>query len=277
MRKRRIGVVGALGLAMAVAIPGTALASGTQNVEAGFTPEKNANVTFPAPSANLSDQFSKNGTIRFHLFLSNIVGQPPALQTVDIHAPEELKFNTKGLARCDPAIIEGTTPEDARAACPDAQIGTGSATALGIPQPGGVTLFNGTEQNGNPTTLFHTFTANVPIVLVAEMQDSPLQGYGTLFHTPVSTTVGGGVPPGIVITDTDFTNSKTYKDKKILKKAKKAKKKGNTKKYKKLKKKAKKSWVQAECTDGTLTTQVDFIHAPPEPTQSPTAEQPCTS
>jgi hypothetical protein len=277
MRKRRISYVGALGLALAVAVPGTALASGTQNVEAGFTPEKNATVNFPAPSADLSNKFSKNGTIRFHLFLSNIVGAPPALETVDIHSPEELKFNTKGLAQCDPATIEGVTPTDARAACPDAQIGTGVAAAFGIAEPGEVTLFNGTEQSGNPTVLFHTFTSNVPIVLVSEMQDSPLPGYGVLFHTPVSTTVGGGVPPGIVIENTDFTLSKTYKDKKVLKKAKKAKKKGNTKKAKKLKKKAKKSWVQAKCTDGTLTTQVDFIHAPPEPTQSPTAEQPCTS
>ncbi len=277
MRKSRTCHVGALGLALAMAIPGTAMASGTQNVDAGFSPETNAAINFPTPSANLSNQFSKNGTIRFHLFLSNVVGPPPALETVDIHAPEELKFNTKGLEQCDPDSLEGLTPTDARAACPDAQIGTGAATALGIAQPGQVTLFNGTEQNGNPTTLFHTFTANVPIVLVSEMQDSPLPGYGVLFHTPVATTAGGGVPPGIVIADTDFTNGKTYKDKKILKKAKKAKKQGNTKKYKKLKKKAKKSWVQAKCTDGTLKTQVDFIHAPPEPTQSPTGEQPCTS
>ena len=106
-----------------------------------------------------------------------------------------------------------------------------------------MTLFNGTKQNGNPTVLFHTFTANVPIVLVSEMRDSPLPGYGKVFHTPVSTAVGGGVPPGIVITNTDFTLSKSFKDKKILKKAKKAKKNGNTKQLSKLKKKAKKSWV----------------------------------
>ena len=277
MRKRRMWFVGALGLVMAATVPGSAVASGTQNVEAGFSPEKNASITFPAPAANLSNKFSKAGTIRQHLFLTDIVGAPPALQTVDIHAPEELKFTSKGIDECDPASIAGQTPDQARAICPDAQLGTGQASALGIATPGPVTLFNGTKQNGNPTVLFHTFTANVPIVLVSEMQNSPLGSpYGTLFHTPVSTTVGGGVPPGIVITDTDFTLSKKYKDKKLIKKAKKAKKKGNTKKAKKLKKKAKKSWVTAECTDGTYETRVDFIHAS-EPTQSPTATQQCTS
>jgi hypothetical protein len=254
------------------------MASGTQNAEAGFSPEKNAAVNFPVPPANIGSGFSKNGTIREHLFLSGIVGAPPALQTVDIHSPEELKFTTKGIDQCDPASIEGQTPDQARAICQRAQLGTGQAAAFGIPTPGPVTLFNGTTQNGNPTVLFHTFTANVPIVLISELQNSPLGSpYGKMFHTPVSTTVGGGVPPGIVITDTDFTLSKTYKDKKLLKKAKKAKKRGDTKKAKKLKKKAKKSWVTAECTDGTLSTRVDFIHAPPEPTQSPTEEQACTS
>jgi len=193
MRKRRIGYVGGLGLALAVATPGTAMASGTQNAEAGFSPEKNAAINFPVPPANLGSGFSKNGTIREHLFLSSIVGDPPALQTVDIHAPEELKFTTKGLDQCDPTSIEGQTPDQARAICPKAQLGTGQAAAFEIPTPGPVTLFNGTTQNGNPTVLFHTFTANVPIVLISEIQNSPLGSpYGKVFHTPVSTTVGGG-------------------------------------------------------------------------------------
>ena len=127
------------------------------------------------------------------------MGSPPALQTVDIHAPEELKFTTKKLKKCDPAAIGGQTPDAARAACRKAQIGQGQTAAFGIPGAGEVTLFNGTKQNGNPTVLFHTFTANVPIVLVSEIRNSPLGSpYGKVFHTPVSTAVGGGVPPSIV-------------------------------------------------------------------------------
>jgi hypothetical protein len=277
-KKRRILYAGALGLLLAVVVSGTAVAGGTQNVQAAFSPQKSASVSFPASTVNLPDGFSKSGTIRQRLFLTDIVGEPPALQTVDIHAPDELKFTTKGIDRCDPASIENLTPEAARGECSKALLGRGSTRVLGIPQPGLVTLFNGTKQNGNPTVLFHTFTVNLPIVLVSELQDSPLgPPYGRMFHTLVSTTAGGGVPPGIVITDTDFTLSKAFKDKKIAKKAKKAKKKGNTKKAKKLKKKAKKSWVKGKCTDGTLETRVDFIHASPEPTQSPTIQQQCTS
>jgi hypothetical protein len=258
MRKHRCCYVGALGLALAVAVPASAMASGIQNNDSAFSPQKNASLSLPAPTANLSGKFSKNGTIREHLFLSNIMGSPPALETVDIHAPEELKFTTKKLKKCNPAAIEGQTPDAARAACRKAQIGQGQTAVFGVPTPGAVTLFNGTTQNGNPTVLFHTFTANVPIVLVSEIRNSPLGSpYGKMFHTPVSTTVGGGVPPGLVIEDTDYTISKTWK-------------------VKKGKRKKKVSWVTGKCTDGVLETRVDFIHAAPEPTQSPTGQQECT-
>jgi hypothetical protein len=258
MRKHRFCYVGALGLALAVAGPATAMASGIQNNDSAFSSQKSASPTLPAPTADLSDKFSKNGTIRQHLFLTNVVGSPPALETVDIHAPEELKFTTKKLKKCNPAAIQGKTPDAARAVCRKAQIGQGQAVVFGIPAAGAITLFNGTKQNGNPTVLFHTFTANVPIVLVSEIRNSPLGSpYGKVFHTPVSTAVGGGVPPGIVIEDTDFTISKTWT-------------------VKKSKRKKKVSWVTGKCTDGALETRVDFIHAPPEPTQSPTDQQECT-
>jgi hypothetical protein len=45
---------------------------------------------------------------------------------------------------------------------------------------------------------------------------------------------------------------------------------------KKGKRKKKVSWVTGKCTDGALETRVDFIHAPPEPTQSPAERQECT-
>jgi hypothetical protein len=81
-----------------------------------------------------------------------------------------------------------------------------------------------------------------------------------------------------VVTRTELTKiSKTFKDKKLLQKAKQAKKKGNAKKARQLKKKAEKTFVSARCTDGTLSYRTDFIHAPPDPVQSPTFEQPCTS
>jgi hypothetical protein len=279
MRKRRICYVGALGLALAVAVPATAMASATQNIEAGFSAQKNANIVF-GQNANLSSKFSKSGTLRVNTFFSDIVGTPPALNTADIHLPEEMKFNTKGLDECNPADIAGLAAGDATAACKKPLVGTGLATLFNVGVQGQSLLFNGTKQNGNPTTLVHiSVGAAPPVTLVGELRNSPLGSpYGQVLHVPVSETAGGPVPSGISVTRTELSQiSKTFKDKKLLKKAKKAKKKGNTKKAKKLKKKAKKSYVSAKCDDGTLSYRADFIHAPPDPVQSPTYEQPCTS
>jgi hypothetical protein len=287
MRKRRIYYVGVLGLALAAAVPASATASGQQNFEAGFQPQKNANVVFGQP-ASLTNKFSKKGTLRANLFLSNIVGDPPSLEVADVHLPDEMKVDGKGLKECDPADIEGQTPEAATAACKKSLVGTGLATAFGVDEQGSALLFNGTKAGsrttqsgggGTPTILVHVFTANVPIVLVGELRASPLGApYGQVLHVPVSTTAGGPVPPGLVVTRTELTKiSKNFKDKKLIKKAKKAKKKGNTKKAKKLKKKAKKNFVSAKCTDGVLSYRADFQHAPPDPDQTVTFEQACTS
>jgi hypothetical protein len=277
MRKRRICYAGALGLALAVAIPGSAMGQDVQNLEAGFSPQGNANVVFGQP-ANLSGQPSKNGTVRINTFLSG-AGAPPSLQIADIHLPEEMTLDGKGLPECNPAAIEGQPPDAARAACSKSLVGTGVATALGISAPGSSLLFNGTPQGGNPTLLIYIFTANVPVVLPGQIRNSPLGSpYGQVVHIPVSTSAGGGVPPGIVVARTELTKiSKTFKDPKIQKKIKKAKKQGNKKKVKQLKKKLNKTFASARCTDGTLSYRADFIHAPPDPVQSPTVEQPCTS
>lgn len=276
MRKRRISYAAALGLAVAVAIPGTAFGAGTQQVEAGFLPQANATIPNPPPTANLGNKDSKAGTLFTRLFLDGFAPPVPEAGVFDIHAPEELTFTTKGLAQCDPAAIQNQSADQAKQICSDSLIGSGFAEAfLGGPTLRGDTvLFNGTPRNGNPTVLFHS-TAGTPVTLVSEMQPANRPGFGTLFRTRVAQSAGGGVPDGIPIVDTGFTISKKYKDKKLLKKAKKAKKKGNTKKAKKLKKKAKKSWVVGKCTDGELTTQINvtYVSGPP---QQDSVTQACT-
>jgi len=252
------------------------MAAGTQSVEAGFLPQFNANIPQPPPNADTGSKHSKAGTLYTRLFLQGFADPVPEAAVFDIHAPEELKFNTKGLAECDPATIRNQPADQAIALCSDSHIGEGAAEAyLGGPTlRGDVALFNGTKQNGNSTVLFHS-TAGTPVTLIAEMQQSPLPGFGTLFHTLVAQSAGGAVPDGIPIVDTSFNISKKYVDKKLKKKAKKAKKKGNTKKAKKLKKKSKKSWVQGQCTDGELTTRIDvsYVEGPP---QSDSATQTCS-
>jgi hypothetical protein len=101
MRKRRISYVGALGLALAVAIPGSAMAGGTQTIEAGFLPQFNANIPQPPPTSNTGDQFSKAGTLYTRLFLANYSDPVPEAGIFDIHIAEEIKFNYKGMDQCD--------------------------------------------------------------------------------------------------------------------------------------------------------------------------------
>src|SRR5262245_32795716 len=112
MRKRRIGYLGALGLVLAVAIPGSAMAAGTQTVAAGFQPDTTNGPPWPVPpfaipptSADVGTKDSKHGTLYTRLFLNNYSPPVPEAAVFQIHAPEELTFNTKGLAECDPAAI----------------------------------------------------------------------------------------------------------------------------------------------------------------------------
>jgi hypothetical protein len=284
MRKRRISYLGALGLAIALAIPGTAMAAGDQEVEAGFLPQFNASIPQPPPPANLSNKPSKAGTLYTRLFLApgSFGNDPFSAAIFDIHAPEELKFNTKGLARCNPVAIDGRSPEDAQSICAKSFLGEGSAEAFGGPGPilipATVSLFNGTPQGGNPTVLFHSSVG--AFVLISQMMDSPRPGFGTLFRTPVAQSAGGQVPDGNPITDTDFLLSKKYTDKKLKKKALRAKKQGNKKKYRKLLRESKKSWVQGTCTDGELVIRIDVTYlggaAAGAPPQTDSASQDCT-
>ena len=276
MRKRRISYVGALGLALAVAIPGSAMAAGTQTIEAGFLPQFNASVPQPAPTSNTGDQFSKAGTLYTRLYLANYSDPVPEAGIFDIHIAEEIKFNYKGLDQCNPDTIRNQSADAARQLCSGALVGQGSATAyLGGPTlTGDVVLFNGTRQAGFPTILFHS-TAGTPVTLVSEMRNSTLPGFGTLSHTLVAQSAGGAVPDGIPIVDTSFTLSKKYTDRQLLKKAKRAKKQGNTKKFRRLKKKSKKSFVQGRCTDGELTTQNNVVYVGGS-TQSDSVTQACT-
>jgi hypothetical protein len=281
MRKRRISYLGALGLALAIAIPGTASAAGTQRVEAGFVPEFNGTVPIPPPVLDLPPGFTKGGTLYTRLFLENFGDNPSSAAVFDIHAPDELKFNTKGLAQCDPESIRGQSPDNARSICDASFLGLGDATVFagGVLVPAEVSLFNGTRSNGNPTVLFHSSAGGGPVI-ISEMQDSPLPDHGVLFHSLVAQAAGGPVPNATPIVDTDFTLSKKYKDKKIAKKAKKTKKKAKKasgkkakrlkKKARKLKKKSKKSWTQAKCTDGEMITQVNvtYLSGPPQQAQT---------
>jgi len=267
MRKRRISYVGALGLALAVAIPGTALATGTQNLNAGFTAKNNAAITF-GENASLSKKFSTKGTLRVRVFLTSILGTPPGSDVVNIDFPEEMKFTTKGLDTCTAAEIASKSSADAKAACPKAIVGAGTASANlgpGLDVSGPVDAFNGPKSGANPTILLHS-NAAAPITLNGTLIDSPLGSpFGKRLNVPVAVPEGP-VPAGIAITDFDTTVSAKIKSSK----------RADATASKKKKKKKKKTYVSAKCTDGTLSYGSTFDYLPPDADQAPTYEQTCT-
>lgn len=108
-------------------------------------------------------------------------GVPPALEQVVIDFDHDGRITTRGLATCDPAQLAEATPEEARARCRSAIVGTGHIEAL-IAGIGGaapiaaaseLTLFNGPPAEGHPTVILHArttepgvqnFVITVPIV-----------------------------------------------------------------------------------------------------------------
>jgi hypothetical protein len=86
----------------------------------------------------------------------------PPLRHTRLEFDRDGLLRTKGLAVCQPAGIEGTTPKAARRICEKAMVGSGTVAAS-VAQPGlrGVmlrsplSLFNGPRIGGNPTVIAH--------------------------------------------------------------------------------------------------------------------------
>lgn len=84
---------------------------------------------------------------------------PPATRTV-LTFDRDYKFQPGKLAQCNLASLQGKDAAGARAACPRAQVGQGSAVirtlATGQTLNAVVTAFNGVKTGGNPTIYLHT-------------------------------------------------------------------------------------------------------------------------
>jgi hypothetical protein len=98
-------------------------------------------------------------------------GIPPALKQIVLDFDHDGRLSTRGLPVCDPALLEETSPEEARERCRGAIVGTGHLGALIAPIGGGdpvaasslLTLFNGPQQEGHPTAILQARTT-VPAV-----------------------------------------------------------------------------------------------------------------
>ena len=89
-------------------------------------------------------------------------GVPSPLQQLILDFDRDGRLGTGGLPVCQPSSLQEATPEEARARCHNAIVGTGGATALinlegqpplvaGSP----ITLFNGPRLEGKPTVILH--------------------------------------------------------------------------------------------------------------------------
>ena len=92
-------------------------------------------------------------------------GIPAALQRMVIDFDRDGRLSTGGLPTCQPDQLAEATPQEARARCPGAIVGSGRIEAL-IAREGGspleaaslLTLFNGPRQAGHPTAILHART-----------------------------------------------------------------------------------------------------------------------
>lgn len=244
LKRKRAYVVGGLALSLAFAASGTAYGqSAVHGLDAAFTPSKAPKLT--------------GGSL--HVATPNFAG-PAGLPTdtqTNIDFPSEMKLTTKGIPTCDPAQIEGTTTEQAKAACGKAQVGQGSSTVDigGTDVSATVTAFNGKPSGGNPVILLHSRAEAISstLVLAGTVVPSPSGGvYGQQLQVPAPP-LAGGVGK--------IENFETTVQKKT--------------KVKKKKKKKKYNYISNVCKDGTWSYQRTST-SNEYGTDTVTFEQPCT-
>jgi hypothetical protein len=152
----------------------------------------------------------------------------PASQSAshtDLDLPKDYKF-VPPAATCNPTSLTGTTTDQAKAACPGSQVGSGVAqlcntvagcagTPGGGPVPATITAFNGIKSGGNPTLVLHTkpngvAQANAPVILTGTLIPSPLGGvYGKRLSVEIQDTSSTNLD--LVDFDTTITKLKTKK------------------------------------------------------------------
>ena len=130
-----------------------------QTMSAAVSPDTQSASSFGEASLAFSEDTTYSGPL------------PP--KEVVIHFDDDIAFDPSGLATCDLSSIQGMSTADAIAACPDAQVGSGTATATtgASTIPFVVTAFNAAPSAGNPQILFAVDGA-VRLTLVGNLTSS---------------------------------------------------------------------------------------------------------
>ena len=127
-------------------------------------------------------------------------GVPVPANRAVLDFDKNVKLFTKGIPTCTNAKLQNTTTTQAKAACPNAVVGSGSAT---VPIRVGttvfsenvtVTAFNGAPQGGKPVLLVHTF-GSTPVqfstILTGVISNYNKQGYGPRLNVQIPPIAGG--------------------------------------------------------------------------------------
>ena len=127
---------------------------------------------------------NKFGSATFDFTTASTCVRPCTLDPanrVRISIDDDIKLDTKGLAQCTKAKLEGTTTEQAKSKCGKALVGGGKAVAFigGNPDaPVAVegTTFNGPPKGGRPTLLVHARTPSLGFTTILEGVYKPASG-----------------------------------------------------------------------------------------------------
>jgi hypothetical protein len=127
-----------------------------------------------------------------NVFSTNPTGTPNATSLALVDFDKDVKFQQKGYPTCDPTQFGSqTTTQDVKAACPDAIVGSGTATvALGSLTVHAQTV--GANVKGNKV-LLHSYTqeaGGVPLV-GSFIKSTGGSKYGQTLSTPVPPLAGG--------------------------------------------------------------------------------------
>lgn len=170
-------------------------------------------------------------------------GPPPALQSARIDFDRDGRLTTAGLPACQPAVIEGTGPAEARQRCRAAIVGGGHVSAV-VTLPGAgpvevsspLTLFNGPRQGDNPTIVAHAQTAypspETYVVIVPIRRLASGFSYRATFEVPK---IAGGYG---ALTHVDIKIGRRWRFRG-----------------------AERSYVSARCSDNVLETRGRFVFA----------------
>jgi hypothetical protein len=200
--RKRIALIGALGVVAMLAIVGVSLAAG------GETPVtvKVGNLELTANGGFTPTAISKTKQTPIELKAAGEVKEadgshPPAVREIIIEGDKNAEVHVKGIPSCSSGKLQATTTEAALAACKPALIGEGQTTAqvafaeqkpLDIPSK--LLLFNGGEKGGKITWYVHAYFSNPisgAIVTTVTITKHPHGAFGTLAVAKIPQITGG--------------------------------------------------------------------------------------